>query len=93
MDTYISNDSVRTQRRHTKTHILICTHLTLIETRGWQLSPLTGSIRGQSAAEPHAAQQQRDTLDYRETAQAHNGGGVEGVGVAAGGAVWTRGAE
>jgi len=41
--------------------------LTWIETRGWQFTPLTGPIRGQSAAEPHAVQPQRDTLDYRET--------------------------
>lgn len=46
-----------------------CTHLTWIETTGWQFSPLTGSIRGQSAAGPHAVQPQRDTLDYRETAR------------------------
>lgn len=54
---------------HTNTHtnMLICTHLTWIETTGWQFSSLTGSIRGQSAAEPHAVQPQRDTLDYRET--------------------------
>lgn len=30
---------------------------------------MTGSIRGQSAAEPHAVHPQRDTLDYREAAR------------------------
>lgn len=77
------------QRIHTKTHMLLWTHLTLIETRGWQFLPLTGSIRGQSAAEPHAAQQQRATLDYTETAARHTieedwgdgGGGLGLVGL------------
>lgn len=36
---------------------------------------LTGSIKGQSAAEPHAARQQRDTADYRVTARHTMDGG------------------
>lgn len=37
--------------------------------------PLTGSIKGQSAAEPHAARQQRDTADYRATGRHTMDGG------------------
>lgn len=60
------NPQGRQPNKHTQNpHTLACTHLTLIETTGWQFYPLTGSIRGQSAAEPHG----RDTLDYRETAR------------------------
>lgn len=76
---------------------LIYTHLTWIETTGWQLSLLTGSIRGQSAAEPHAVQPQRDTLDYRETArhtteEARGVGVVGRIGRGVGGRGWIRGA-
>lgn len=66
---YAQSKGLPARRTNTKTHMLVCTHLTLIETTGWRLSPLTGSIRGQSAAEPHAVQPQRDTLDYRGTAR------------------------
>lgn len=61
---------------YTRTRTLTWTHLTLLQTRGWHIfSPLTGSIKGQSAAQPHAARQQRDTADYRVTARRTMDGG------------------
>lgn len=63
---------------HAQARTLTWTHLTLLQTRGWHiffLLPLTGSIKGQSAAEPHAARQQRDTADYRATGRHTMDGG------------------
>lgn len=80
MQTKRVHKATRPLQANTQTQTLICTHLTLIETTGWQSSPLTGSIRGQSAAEPHAVLTQRDTLDYKGGSQAHNRGGVGGGG-------------
>lgn len=69
MQTKTKNTHNPQSRPPTSTHALACVHLTWIETTGCQFSPLTGSIRGQSAAEPHAVQPQRDTLDYRKAAR------------------------
>lgn len=69
MQTKTKNTRNPQSRPPTSTHALACVHLTWIETTGCQFSPLTGSIRGQSAAEPHAVQPQRDTLDYRKAAR------------------------
>lgn len=78
---WLCDYSLRKHSVHTDVHALACSH-----EHTWPCCrqeggifffflPLTGSIKGQSAAEPHAARQQRDTADYRVTARHTMDGG------------------